>query len=372
MRALLCSLLLLARCAADPADSLRLNQLQVIGTHNSYRIRPPEALWKFIQKLPALPAGDPRDLDYGHAPLPQQFDSGIRSVELDIYADPQGGRFFSRAGMALCGQPAKAEGAEAEALRLPGCKVLHLPDFDFGSTCPSLRTALVQLKTWSDSHRRHVPVIVHLETKDETIRDRLPLPGLATAAPWDAAACDALDAEIRAAIPVERLFTPDQLRGNHTTLNAAALANAWPTLAEMRGRILFVMEGVAPNNYASGHASLRGRVCFIYGRPGADETAFLLMNSADHQREAITRCVREGYMVRTRADSGTTAARTGNTTRRDAALASGAHIISTDYPQPDPRGGKEPGWTDYRVQFPQPAPARANPVTAPKQTAVTE
>jgi hypothetical protein len=355
-------------------EKLRLNQIQILGTHNSYRTRPPAKLWEWLQKLPALPAGDVKDLDYGHPPLPEQFAAGIRSVELDIYSDPQGGRFLKRAGLAVIGEPAAAAGAEAEELQRPGCKILHHPDFDFASRCLSLRTALAQLKTWSDANRNHVPVIVHLETKDETLRDKVPLPNLTEAAPWDAAACDALDAEIREAFAgaPERIFTPDRLRGSHATLEAAARTGAWPLLSAMRGRVLFVMEGVAPHNYVAGHPSLAGRVCFIYGRPGRAETAFLLMNDAARQREEIMRRVREGYMVRTRADSGTTAARTGDTKRRDAALAGGAHIVSTDYPQPDPRGGKAPGWTTYSVQLPGGSAVRANPVTAPQGASVRE
>ena len=363
----LISLNLCVASLAGPSDELLLNQIQVIGTHNSYRTRPPAAVWKWLQTLPASGAGDPKDLDYAHPPLPAQFDAGMRSVELDLYSDPDGGRFARRAGMALTGGDAEAPGAEGVELKQPGCKILHLPDFDFATTCPSLRTALAQLKTWSDAHRGHMPVIVHLETKDETIRAVLPLPGLTKAAPWDAAACDALDVEIRQAFATVpgRVFAPPMLRGQHPTLEAAARAGAWPALSAMRGRILFVMEGAAVSNYAAGHPSLEGRQCFIYGVPGKAETAFLLMNDAAGQRDAIARRVREGYMVRTRADSGTTEARSGDTTRREAAFASGAQIISTDYPSPDPRGGTEPGWTTYCVEFPGKVPARPNPVCAP-------
>jgi len=60
--------------------------------------------------------------------------------------------------------------------------------------------------------------------------------------------------------------------------------------------------------------------------------------------------------VRTRADADTEEARSGDTTRRDAALASGAHFVSTDYPVPDPR------FTDYRVGIPGEGVARCNPV----------
>jgi hypothetical protein len=351
-------------CAADPPP-LKLNQVQVLGTHNSYRIRPPAALWQFLQKLPARTgAGNPADLDYAHPPLPDQFEAGAHSIELDLYADPQGGRFVKRMGMALTSEPVEAPEPERTELSQPGTKILHVPDIDFGTTCHSLRTALSQIKTWSEAHPQHLPVFVLLETKDETVKQKLPLPGLTEAAPWDAAACETLDAEIREVLDESKVFRPDQLRGAHPTLEAAALAGAWPSLDAMRGKVLFVMEGVAPETYAAGRPSLAGRWCFIYGEPGRAETAFLILNDAVRQRETIARRVREGYMVRTRADSGTREARSGKTTRRDAAFASGAHIISSDYLQPDARGGKEPGWTTYKAVFPGGGTARPNPVTA--------
>ena len=377
---LLLLVLLSVRAAADPlpGDELPLNALQVIGTHNSYRLRPPEPVWSFLQRLPKSGVGNPQDLDYGHAPLADQLEAGVRSVELDLYADPEGGRYARRAGLALAGGGPVPE-AERQALAASGIKVLHLPDFDFGTTCLTFRHALENIRKWSAAHPRHVPVIIHLETKDETVRQAVPLPGLAAAAPWDAAACDALDAEIAAVFPpapdkpaADPVFTPDALRGSHPDLTSAVRAGAWPALGQLRGRVLFVMEGVAVRAYRSGGPALQGRRCFVYGRPGGPETAFLLMNDAAGQREAITRRVREGCMVRTRADSGTREARSGSTTRRDAALASGAHIISTDYPRPDPRAGRETGWTDYAVRFPEPAPARANPVTAPSPLTVRE
>jgi hypothetical protein len=43
----------------------------------------------------------------------------------------------------------------------------------------------------------------------------------------------------------------------------------------------------------------------------------------------------------------------------EAALTSGAHFVSTDYPEPDPR------FTPYAVAIPGGSPARCNPVSAP-------
>jgi Phosphoinositide phospholipase C, Ca2+-dependent len=69
--------------------------------------------------------------------------------------------------------------------------------------------------------------------------------------------------------------------------------------------------------------------------------------------------VTQGYLVRTRADADTAQARTGDTSMRDAALASAAHFITTDYVVPDPR------FSSYSVAIPDPGIARCNPLTAP-------
>ena len=64
--------------------------------------------------------------------------------------------------------------------------------------------------------------------------------------------------------------------------------------------------------------------------------------------------------MRTRADADTMEARSGDTARRDAALASGAQFVSTDYPVPNPGFG-----TGYAVAIPGGMPGRCNPVNAP-------
>jgi hypothetical protein len=53
----------------------------------------------------------------------------------------------------------------------------------------------------------------------------------------------------------------------------------------------------------------------------------------------------------------------GDYTYKNAAFESGAQILSTDYYRPDPRAGT-PGWTDFKVQFPNNELARINPVSA--------
>ena len=102
---------------------------------------------------------------------------------------------------------------------------------------------------------------------------------------------------------------------------------------------------------------------FVDSRPGDPEAAFAKLNDSVGDRKLIGQLVKQGFLVRTRADADTMEARTGDTTARDAALASGAQFVSTDYPELGPFG------TDYIVELPGGGPARCNPVSAPKKCA---
>ena len=99
---------------------------------------------------------------------------------------------------------------------------------------------------------------------------------------------------------------------------------------------------------------------FPASTPGQPDAAFLKFSDARApEAAAIPDLVRQGYLVRTRADGPVTTPTTGDVTQRDAALASGAHMVSTDYPVP----GAASRWgSDYVAQLPGGAPARCNPV----------
>jgi hypothetical protein len=96
---------------------------------------------------------------------------------------------------------------------------------------------------------------------------------------------------------------------------------------------------------------------FTPSEPGSADAAFLKMNDPDVP--AIQARIQAGYVVRTRADGDTVQSRTNDTTQRDAALASGATWVSTDYPVPDL------AFSPYQVTIPGGSPARCNPINAP-------
>jgi|TARA_B100001971_G_C18199616_1_gene543714 hypothetical protein len=346
--------------ALEPdVNFLKLNEIQVIGSHNSYHIAPSEGMLaligSFMQDLAT-------SIDYTHLPLEEQFTTyGIRQIELDVYPDPEGGLFANRLGNAFLGEPVASGIA---ALDSPGYKILHFPDVDFETHYITFRDALRTVKQWSEANPLHLPILILVEVKDEGIGDLISiLNGFTDPLPIDAAMLDDLDEEIRDVLgeELQKVITPDYVRGERETLEEAVLEHGWPTLGELRGKVIFALDngGEVRDLYVEGYPSLAGRILFTDSEPGSPEAGFLKMNTPT---EEIEQRVLEGYLVRTRADSDTEEARTGETARRDSALSSGAQFISTDYYRPDPRFDESDEWTDYSVQLPGNAIARINPV----------
>ena len=342
----------LARRYADHCVSL--NQVQVLGTHNSYHIQPDPALIDLYVQFDETAI----QWEYTHRPLDEQFELlGIRQIELDVYADPEGGLYAAPFGLQVLLSDPEARIPELEA---PGIKVLHVQELDYDATCQSLVECLGIVKDWSDASPGHLPMMILVEAKDDLVPDPLGL-GFTVPIEFGPAEFDDLDAEIRSVFPPEQLITPDDVRGSAPTLEEAVLTRGWPTLSESRGRILFALDngGSKREDYLEGHPSLMGRILFTNAIPGQADAAFVKVNEPRADPDRIPDLVREGYIVRTRADADTLDARYNDTERRDAALASGAQYVSTDYPEPDL------AFSEYQVTLPDGAPGQCNPVNAP-------
>ena len=344
---------------------MRLNYVQVIGTHNSYHVQPRDQLLQFIAALSPEQAAA---IEYTHRPLDEQLDTlDVRQFELDVYVDPVPGLFALPLGQLIFPQkPPTPDPIEPELLT-SGLKVLHVPDVDFETTCLTFAACLQRLEDWSNTNPGHLPITVLVEAKNEAapippgvLPPGLPPPVMPVA--FDADALDQLDAEIRSVFSEDQLITPDDVRADRATLEAAVLTDGWPTLNETRGQFLFALDNqdATRDIYVAGHPSLKGRVLFTSSPPGTPEAAFVKLNDPIANGAEITSLVTAGYIVRTRADADTIEARFDLTSRRDAALASGAQFVSTDYPEPDPNLG-----TGYFVDLPGDEIARCNPVLSP-------
>jgi len=345
-----------------PID-IRLNHVQMLGSHNSFHLVPEPTLYAGIEGVSAELA---RDIEYGHRTLTEQLeDFGIRQFELDVFADPAGGLYTNRAANAVVGLP--PESGEP-ALDEPGFKVLHTQDFDFETTCLTLVACLSEIDAWSVENPGHLPIMVLVELKDLSVPEAAAEEGLELTIdlPWAAPVqtsgevLAALDAEVRSVFSPDRLFEPDDLRRDAATLEAAVGESGWPAIDELRGQVIVALNdaGAQRDLYIADTPVLEGRPMFTSSTPGAPDAAFVRFD--DPLDPALDDAAAAGYLIRTRTDSPTVDARENDTTARDAALAGGAHFLSTDYYEPSTFFD-----SPYVVELPGDVVARCNPVTAP-------
>jgi hypothetical protein len=336
-------------CTRAAVDALPMNALQAVGTHNSYKlaIAPNE--------FALLRAARPEvadTLDYSHPPLREQLDAGARQLEIDIVNDPgPGGLYATPLAYRMAG--AKAEPYDFAPLRGPGFKVIHAPDIDYRSVCATFVACLREVRAWSSAHPDHVPILILLNLKE----DGVSLPGAVKPPPFDAAAMDAIDREIRSVFPDGALVTPDKVQGRHATLRDAVAAGAWPRLGAARGKVMFALD-CPPDQvarYRGQRRVLEGRAAFVNMPEDSPAAGYITLNEPVALAGRIAAAIKAGLIVRTRADADTAEARANDASRREAALASGAQYVSTDYMQPDARFGP------YQVKLPGDVRARVSP-----------
>jgi hypothetical protein len=355
---------LFAAAPASPAASdepeLRMNDIQVKGSHNSYHVeQPPEVIDVYASFVPTA-----YQLAYTHDDLTTQLaEQGVRQFELDVWWDPTGTLF--------------------EPLGTPGFKVLHIESIDEDTNCELLVDCLAEIETWSAANPGHVPITVLLEMKggDEFPGGKVP-PDITASVLHD------LDTTIRSEIAEDDMVTPDFLRGVGRAGGAdglgtvyddpedAVLGFGWPLLDDVRGRMLFVLDNER-TDYVDGDPTLAGRVAFPPSVPGSPDAAFLKLNDSIGDFDEILEAVEDGYIVRTRADSPVDTGLTGDDSNRIAALASGAQFVSGDYLKPDDYARYDAAFAErydqpfdpdrppYRTFVPNATPVACNPITAP-------
>jgi hypothetical protein len=365
MSVVLLLVVILSAANAQSTSDLKLNQVQIIGSHNSYKKLPDPRVMKFLMKMRKHLGKnlDPIGIDYGHTTIDSQFsDYHMRGLEIDIYNDPKGGVFYKRKINAFV--HGIKQKSNVPALLKPGFKVLHIKDVDYQTLYYTFKDALTAIKKWSDEHPNHLPLFINIETKTRGPAEAsglLRFLGFKRMVPFDAAACDSIDAETKAVFgkDLTNILTPDRLRGKYASLEDMATHNGWPRLDECRGKVVFIMLGDAKDMYAEGHQSLTGRAMCTYSKPGNPEAAFIMKDNPERDSSKITALVKEGYIVRTRSDAGTMESRNNDSTRRQAAFNSGAQITSTDYYRPDLR------FSTFTVQWDGIHAGRVNPISSP-------
>lgn len=334
--------------AQQNVDNLPLNKIQVIGSHNSYKQAIDPHLFKVFSQKDSVSASR---IDYEHIPVTNQLDMGLRNLEIDVYADARGGKYAHPRGLDWAADQAPYD--PNKEMAKPGFKVFHVQDLDFRSDFLTFKDGLEKLKRWSEAHPDHTPVFITLEAKDNMMKGE----GFSKPEPFTESTFDELDKEILNTLGKNRVITPDQIRGKYQTLEEAVLKGNWPGLKEARGKFVFIFDakGDKMELYMKGHPSLKGRVLFANAAAGRPEAAMMIINDA--KNPMIPELVKKGYIIRTRADSDTQEARRNDRSAFEAAKASGAQIITTDYYQKSTHFN-----SDYAVSFDDHTYFRINPL----------
>jgi hypothetical protein len=291
--------------------------LQVLGTHNSTHIEP---------EIPVHASHY-----YTHRPLDEQLElHGVRAFELDVHLHVD-----------------------------LGWQVFHLPNVDAETTCLQLEDCLTTLKAWSDANPWHLPLMVWIEPKDEDLD--LAVEELLQYSDRH----DELEQAILDVIPRDRIFTPDDLRGEHATLPDALASAGAPTLDRLRDRFIFSMLDSENHReaYLANSQVLEGRLMFANGSETDPWAAVIKINDAAGSAERVTALVQAGFLLSSNVSDGPEHSQADGEAHLDASLASGTHFLKVD------RAVEVDGWSSA---IPGGSPARCNPVTAPVECTSAE
>ena len=287
-------------------EEIRLNDLTMKGTHNSYHV-----------KTPGIAALNPEN-NYTHAELNVQADRlGVRQFELDVHFIP---------GM--------------------GLRVYHTT-LDPSSNCEEFSVCMNVLLNWSNENPEHAPLWIFVEPKNvPVVVDELDI-------------LEMIQSEIAATWPTNKTITPADVQGDAADLRTAITTEGWPTLESSRGKTLFVLldKTEIRDLYVERNPTLENQTMFAIVDENHSLASIISFVNPDSHGDRLRDASDLGFMVRTRPDEATNEAREVNYTRFEKALDTGANFITTDFPGNDLE-------IEYSIWLPE-GPVMCNSRTAP-------
>ncbi len=294
---------------------LKFNEIAFIATHNSYQKKSVPSMRKLFGNLDELTFGfiAGKTGDFESQTLTQQFNCGIRSIEMDIETVEKDGKITF-----TC---------------------MHTPPIDMTTSCYDLALALKEISLWSDNNPSHLPITVIIEIKEAFI----PINDMKF---FNIDYAKQLDKVLRDNLG-DKLFTPADMLRDYESFSKMREADDWCKVKDMLGKVLILLhETGVTDEYISLDPSVKSQAMFpMLKKKGIERdcASFLLINKPEELNECKAEILDTGnFIVRTRADKFTEVTEE----RRENAIYSGAQIVSTDYP---PRDDLEP--QAYTVTF---------------------
>ena len=285
----------------SPENGIKFNELSFIATHNSYQTQSVEAYRQIFDNLSTLTFGLVSDKsgEFSSQTLTEQFNCGIRSIEMDIETVKNGEDISF-----VC---------------------MHSPNLDNGTTCYDFELALKEIRMWSDYNPNHLPVTIIIEPKTLFI----PMENMKF---FNLDYALVLDELLRNALG-DKLFTPKDMLREYNSFAEMRFADDWCEAEDMLGKVLVLLHDTAvTEEYIALDESIKTQAMFPmlrYDDKDLSYASFLLINDPTEALEASEEIIGEyNLIVRTQVDTFTSVSQE----KRENAMLSGAQILSTDYP----------------------------------------
>ena len=282
------------------AEGVKINEIAVLGTHNSYQLlaTPQKRLFEKVRNILSFgDAGGNRNFEMDT--YTQQLEQGVRNLEIDI---------------------ATADDGEKVSF-----VVAHKTVTDNVSSAYDFAKGLEEIALWSDNNPNHMPIYLLIEPKDKpekvnNIKD------------FSLEYAFELDNVIREVLG-DRLLTPEIVKGDFESFEEMRMADSWPSLKDASGKIMVLLHPCdVTQEYIDADTSISSQAMFPMLRFENIETkyaSFILDNEPEIATVNNSITVDEKkLMVRTRADNYPDFS-DGQYKDTDSC---GSHIITTDYP----------------------------------------
>ena len=281
-------------------ENVKINEIAVIGTHNSYQMTETLCNRMMMKMLNIITFGAVQDKTaFEMDTFTDQLEHGVRNLELDIEtADDNGDISFV---------------------------VTHHPLLENVSSAYDFSKALEEIALWSDNNPGHLPVYLLVEPKSL-------VPPINNLKSFTVEYALELDNIIRQTLG-DRLLTPKDAMGEYSSLEDMRMNDSWPTLESAAGKIIVLMHtcDVTPEYIAVDETISIQAMFPMVGVADTDKSyaSFILANKPASAAKKRSKTIDEkNLMVRTRADSYPDF----NDERYEYAKECGSQIITTDYP----------------------------------------
>ena len=283
-------------------DGVKLNEIAILGTHNSYQTlatKETRFLMNIIEAITFEKFGL-NTFDFEMDTLTEQLEMGIRNVEIDIETLDKDNKIE--------------------------IKVTHNSIVDNASSAYDFTKAMEEIKLWSDNNPDHIPVIIIVEPKSFVIEvNGMKKFSLDYAKEVDKILENTLG---------DSLLTPKDMLRDYASFKEMRENDDWLTLKEAQGKILVLLHDCdVTESYIALDESIKTQKMFPmlrYDDRNESYTSFILENdvwNADSRKaESIDECK---LIVRTRADKYPDY----SDERYEVTENCGSQIITTDFPE---------------------------------------